>query len=253
MIPLNKAHDKEEVGNKAYSLYELAKIGMPVPDGFVIPHNAQKKDIVEYLRKHAKNTLYAVRSSSNLEDASNHSFAGLFKTELCVSKKDLLKAILDVRNVNDLTRLHEFCNEAGIKTAPKVSVLVQEMVPSETSGICFTRNPVSKNKQEIVIEAAKGLGEFVVGSEVTPDMYRVGKNGKIREKKIATQHKQLTLGKPMITERILNYSQKLSDELIHELAELALKIENHMGYFADIEWAVSKNKLYILQSRPITT
>lgn len=253
MIPLNKAHDKEQVGNKAFALYELAKIGMPIPDGFVIPHNAQKKEIVDYVNKHAKNMLYAVRSSSNLEDASNHSFAGLFKTELCISKQNLIKAILEVRNVSDLTRLHEFCNEAGIQTTPKVSVLVQEMVPSETSGICFTFNPISKNKKEIMIEAAKGLGEFVVGSEVTPDMYLVGKDLKMREKKISTQHKKLMLGNPMKVERILDYSQKLSDEHIRELAQYAVKIERHMKYFADIEWAVSKNKVYILQSRPITT
>jgi len=253
MIGLHQASDKALVGNKAHALHALLKIGMPVPPGFVIPHNAEEKQIVDYVKSKARDRLYAVRSSSNMEDSDKHSFAGMFKTKLCVPRHELVKAIIEVRDITDLDRLKEICEQTNTPTSSvKVSVLVQEMVASDVSGICFTRNPVTGNRNEIIIEAALGLGEFVVGGDVTPDYYRYGKDGQLRKKEVSAQHKRLVLDIPPRTEHVFAYKEKLKDRHAQELIRLAKVIEMHMDYRADIEWAIERDRLFILQSRPIT-
>ena len=119
-------------------------------------------------------------------------------------------------------------------------------------------NPVNNNKQDILIEASFGLGEAVVAGEVTPDMYVVHKdNLKIHTKNINSQEwgyfRDQKTGKTLKKNVKNPNAQVLTDKQIKEIASVAKKIELHYNHPQDIEFAFEKNKLYILQSRPITT
>ncbi len=130
------------------------------------------------------------------------------------------------------------------------------MVDSKKAGVIFTVNPVNKKDTEIIIEAAFGLGETVVSGQVTPDNYVIDKvNNDILNKYVNEQDWGL-----FRNEEGKNYrkdvenpeEQVLTDEEIKQLAEIAIKIENHYGKPQDIEFAID-DKIYIVQSRPITT
>ena len=122
---------------------------------------------------------------------------------------------------------------------------------SDVSGICFTKNPVT-GRNEVIIEAAYGLGEYIVGGEVTPDRYVVKKD--VIKKNHIVQHKKLQLtSKGPVNEIIFDWSDKLSDKQIREVEQVSLQLAEHMGYPADIEWAYENNVLHIVQIRPITT
>ncbi len=114
------------------------------------------------------------------------------------------------------------------------------MVQSEISGVCFTVHPVTKDKNQMVIEAGYGLGEAIVGGKITPDTYLINK-------------KNIGVGHLYLVSKSIQGKQKLSDKQIIKLAKLCQKIEKLFKYPQDIEWAFAKGKIYILQSRPITT
>ena len=149
------------------------------------------------------------------------------------------------------------CSQAPV-FAPRVAVLVQAMVPSEASGVAFSVHPVTQASDQMIIEAGLGLGEAVVSGEITPDTYIVSKpQGEIVEQHIAAQTKRLvrSQGGSSVWEALepANDQPKLSVEQIKELAATIVKIEQYFGFPVDVEWAYAGGKLYILQSRPITT
>ena len=141
-----------------------------------------------------------------------------------------------------------------------IAVVVQEMIKSEVAGVMFTSEPTGQRPNEVIIEGAYGLGEAVVGGKVTPDNYVVEKkNLSINSKVINTQKNMLVRNEKglgivnMPVPPIRQGLQKLPDSKIIELAEIGKKIEEHYGAPQDIEWAVQDGKMYILQSRAITT
>ena len=142
------------------------------------------------------------------------------------------------------------------------------MVQSEISCIAFTVHPVTEDPDQMIIEAGYGLGEAIVSGQVTPDSYIVSKSEmSIMDINIGEQSQMLVRkgGKIKGKEDEENKSnhwialdkkgiqQKLSGKEIIKVAELFLNIEKHYGFPCDIEWAMEKGKLYITQSRPITT
>ena len=150
-----------------------------------------------------------------------------------------------------------------------VAVIVQEMIESEFSGIAFSVHPVTEDRNQIIIEAAFGLGEAIVSGQITPDSYVVEKTPRrIIDKKITVQTRGLYRATNSNGNEWRELSEgegrkpTLSDEQTMELAELGLKIEKHYGAPQDIEWAYAtspepvegeKGRFYIVQSRPITT
>lgn len=198
----------------------------------------------------------AVRSSATAEDLPDASFAGQQETYLNIKGwKDVVKNVqkcwaslfearaIFYRQTNKFSHL-----KVGI------AVPVQLMVQSDFSGIMFTVNPLTNNRDEISIEAAYGLGQPVVSGEVTPDQYIVDKKtGKITERFISKQTWQLTLhGKTPVSKKY-EEKQKISNKLIVELAEVGIKIEKHYKHPQDIEWGIEDGKVQIVQSRPVTT
>jgi pyruvate,water dikinase len=139
-----------------------------------------------------------------------------------------------------------------------VAVVVQKMIQSEISGICFTVHPVTEDRNQMVIEAGYGLGEAIVGGKITPDTYVINKKTlSILDKNISEQSMMIIRSGAGIKEakvpQAQRSKQKLADKQILELAKVCKKIEEHYKFPQDIEWALEKGKFYITQSRPITT
>ena len=124
------------------------------------------------------------------------------------------------------------------------------MIQSEVSGVCFTVHPVSKNRNQMVIEAGLGLGEAIVGGLITPDNYIVRKNNStIQNINVSQQSFYLKRSPAGGTIRVNKSEhlkrQKLADKQIIELAKLCKKIERHYRHPQDIEWAYAEGKFYV--------
>ncbi len=219
------------------------------------------KKASEYINAVRTAPFVAVRSSATAEDLPNASFAGQQATYLNVKGEDnLIKSVQKCWASLFTTRAVFYRHKNNFDHFKVlIAVVVQKMVNSEASGVAFTVDPVSEDRNLMVIEAAFGLGEAVVGGEVTPDHYVVNKNTfEIVEKKIA--HKNFMIirdpsgtNKKVYLDDDVAEKQVLSDDKIVELAKIIKEIENHYGKPQDIEWAKEGTKLYIVQSRPITT
>jgi len=218
--------------------------------------NNQAHDLIE-----AKEVFVAVRSSATAEDLPDASFAGQQATFLNVKgKQNVVLAVLacwaslfTARAIYYREKNH-FDHEKVL-----ISAIVQKMVNSDRSGIMFTINPSTNIETEIVIEAVYGLGEMIVGGEVNPDLYIVDKES-LKVKKIEVKKQEVGLFRNIQGE---NEKQKIppekqarqvmDDTQIRELARLGKKIEAHYKKPQDIEWAVEGDKIFIVQSRAVTT
>ncbi|MEM5766152.1 MAG: phosphoenolpyruvate synthase [Candidatus Aenigmatarchaeota archaeon] len=201
--------------------------------------------------------LVAVRSSATAEDLPTASFAGQQASFLNIKGiRDYLEAIKKCWASLYEPRAIFYRAKHNIKHA-SIAVVVQRMVSSDSSGVMFTVNPTTGD-EEIVIEATWGLGETLVAGEVEPDFYRVSKDGAILEKKIGKKEKMRV--RDLATDRtvILPVAEKkvnaqvLSDEQILELAEYGKAIEKHYGRAQDIEFAIEKGRIFIVQARAVT-
>jgi len=209
--------------------------------------------------------LVAVRSSATAEDLPEASFAGQQSTFLNVSgEEEVLTAVQGCwASLFEARAIYYRHHQGFDHFSVGLAVPVQKMVQSEASGVMFTVEPVTSDGTKIVIEAVLGLGEAIVSGEVTPDLYILEKDGlKISSKKIAKQEWQLVRNpkgngeNPNIQVPLSPESQaqqKISDEVINKLAKLGKYIEDWYEFPQDIEWAREDDKLYIVQSRPVTT
>ncbi len=209
----------------------------------------------------AKEVFVAVRSSATAEDLPSASFAGQQATYLNVKGKDKIVKAVRACWASLFTARAIYYREKNKFDHSKVliSAIVQRMVNSDQSGIMFTINPSTNNEKELIIEAVYGLGEMIVGGEVNPDLYIVDKATKKIEK-IEVKKQEIGLfrdeeGKNVKLEIPENKQtrQVIPDTHIVELARLGKKIEEHYGRPQDIEWAIEKDQIYIVQSRAVTT
>lgn len=197
------------------------------------------KNIVEEIEKSFKNLgtkFVAIRSSATAEDGAEHAWAGQLESYLNTIEEDLFKNIKKCWASLFTPRAIFYRFEKQLHTQKiSVAVVVQKMIQSEISGIAFSVHPVTQDKNQIIIEAVKGLGEAIVSGSITPDSYVIAKDTKS------------ILNTSLVDKPLLN-----NDQII-ELTDLVVQIENHFGLPCDIEWAFEKGRFYILQSRPITT
>lgn len=274
----------EQVGGKARNLGRLLEGGFRVPDGFCVtadacvrflehngldPAGATEETVVRgsfpsevetAIRSSSESLMgagvrsVAVRSSGASEDGRAYAFAGQFETYLNLT--DVASVIEHVRLCwasawNDRLRTYA----PGL--VPRIAVVVQEMVEAEKSGILFTKNPVASGAPGIFVEANWGLGETVVGGEVSPDSYVLDrKSGRVVEKRIAHKLWRLRPGgrrsEPM--PEGLRDEEALSPRELQLLWRRGCEIESFSdGRPQDVEWAFSGGRLYLLQTRPITT
>ena len=183
-----------------------------IPNFIVVDGPVEKLDLT-YLRDDVK---YAVRSSCYLEDTEGSSCAGQFKTFLNICKKDIREKVKEVFN--------SYEGHGG-------TVIIQEMVDADTSGVIFTANPVGI-LNEIVIVSGKGLGENVVEDKVDTSTYYYNIDDKI----------YYTEGDNILTK-----------DNVNKLVDISLKLKQEFKSHIDIEFAKKNDKIYILQVRPITT
>ncbi|MGN9865160.1 phosphoenolpyruvate synthase [Bacillus swezeyi] len=215
--------------------------------------------ILKALIQTGKDKAYAVRSSATAEDLPTASFAGQQDTYLNVcGPEQLLKAVQNcwASLFTDRAISYRMKNGFDHRTV-FLAVVVQEMVFPDVSGIMFTADPVTGHRTTISIDASFGLGEALVSGLVTADLYQV-QAGDIINKQISKKEAAIyslpeggTVTKELPPEK--QELQALPDEKICELAKLGQKIEAHYGQEQDIEWAYADGRLYILQSRPITS
>ncbi len=244
--------------NKASEMIKLSILGGTFPEDVKEEIIAAYKDLAKMI---GEEPWVAVRSSATAEDLPEASFAGQQKTFLNVrGVGELLQEVKEAWASLFEPRAIFYRAEKGfdhLKVA--LAAVVQKMVNSEVSGVMFTVDPVTQNKDELVIEAIYGLGEYIVSGKVTPDTYKVRKSDlKIINKKVSTQEIKLVRdeeGENVSVEVPMEErnKQKLEDRYVVELARIGREIEKHYNYPQDIEWALEKGKLYIVQSRPITT
>lgn len=231
--------DTALAGGKGASLVKMIRAGFPVPPGFVVLARVSlpeaKNEILAEFKK-LKTKYVAVRSSANVEDSLSASWAGQLETYLNVTEKNLLKSIEKCRASINSPRAIAYRRQKKLGNKKiSVAVVIQKMVKSKKSGIAFSVHPVTQDKNQLIIEAAHGLGEAIVSGQITPDSYVVEKSPR------------------RIIDKNIKEKQVLSDKEILKLSEIIICIENHYGFPVDVEWAVEKGRFYIVQSRPITT
>ncbi len=218
-----------------------------------------EKEIVSNFKK-LKAKFVAVRSSATAEDSSSASWAGELETYLNTTEKTLLANVKKCWSSLFTPRAIFYRHEKKLlKTKVGVAVVVQAMVDSEISGIAFTVHPVTKDKNQMIIEAGYGLGEAIVSGAITPDSYVLDKRDySLIDINVAFQAKQIVKGSAGGTKWVPiaktgQSRQKLTGPRIVELAKICAGIEKHYKFPCDIEWAYKQGKFYITQSRPITT
>lgn len=263
-LALEDATDHASFGGKAVQLGAAIRAKLPVPSGV-----AMSAELVDALgegsraaREVVESTFdelgppLAARSSAVGEDSGGASFAGQHVTKLGIySKSQLVDAILAVRASAFAPAALAYRLRLGIAGRPRMGVVLQKLVDPECAGVLFTRNPVD-GADERVIEASWGLGEAVVQGLVTPDRYRLARDGRVLER--AAGDKDLMLRPcrtgveehPVEDERAAAHC--LDDAKLRMLHDLALACEGHFGSELDLEWAYVGPALYLLQQRPIT-
>lgn len=256
----------KELINKSKIPHELVKEIIKYYDNLVIKESHYYNLSTNFIKKgftKVKNLynppLVAVRSSATAEDLPNASFAGQQETFLNVrGDAHLLHKVRECFASLFTERAIYYRHEQKFDhDKVGLAVVVQRMIESEKSGIAFSLDPVTNDKDKIIIEAIFGLGEYIVQGKVTPDHYEVSKKSFIITKKeINKQHvkyiksninnKEVRIGKE-------GAFQKLKDDEIIKVALLVAEIEKHYFFPQDIEWAIEKGRVYIVQSRPVTT
>jgi pyruvate,water dikinase len=200
----------------------------------------------------------AVRSSATAEDLPGLSFAGQQDTYLnIVGQEALLDAVK--RCWASLWTARAIGYRARNQIAPDdvaLAVVVQQLVPSEVSGVLFTANPLTGRRDEIVIDASFGLGEAIVSGQVEPDHYVVDpQTWRVTSRKLGAKAMAIVPEAGGGTSQVARSDdhQALPDAQIIELARVAQRVAGHFGSPQDIEWAWAEQRLYLLQSRPITS
>lgn len=231
-------------GGKAKGLYLLNKAGVDIPETLIIPANLElskyEKDINDFsksLQAKYQNVRFAVRSSALTEDGTDCSWAGMYDTMLNIIPDDLYKTIRQMHTYSATIRqkvYRDFSNSDELST--KMGLVVQRMINPDVAGVCFTINPISGDENEIVIEAVNGLGEKLVGGEITPQLFILDKMGNC---------KYFDCGDCSTVQIITN-------GLLRELCKLINSLKYNVIKDADIEFAIQNNKVYFLQIRHIT-
>ncbi|MDJ0638406.1 MAG: PEP/pyruvate-binding domain-containing protein [Paracoccaceae bacterium] len=234
------ATDPAVVGGKGAALSRLARDGFAPPAFFVIlPEAFSDGEPVPGLSDALAKALeplgdgpYAVRSSGQSEDGSEHSHAGQFDTVLNVEAAGVIDAARQVwqSGFSDRVATYTELKSGGEVTPP--AIVVQRMVASRVSGVAFSADPVSGLRGRVVISAIEGLGDALVSGEED------GQSWVLDGEAVVTAPDEAPI---------------LTTEEVQEVAQLARKAEAQFGAPQDIEWAIDGDGLHILQARPITT
>ncbi len=226
-----KSLDPGLYGGKAYHLSKIK--GVRIPAFISIPYNGLEEDKIKlYIRSFCKkNRLYAVRSSGIDEDSASASFAGVHESYLNVKYDDLYERVLLVRDSAFTAKALAYRKNNGMNVDDiRISVIIQEMIDADFAGVINTINPVTNDMNETVISVCEGLGDKLVDGSVDGTTYYInGVKEQIKGKDILT---------PSVKKKLL---------------KLSATVQKQCDHFQDIEFCVRNNKVYLLQTRDITT
>ncbi len=250
-LTMLKVEDLDQISVISSKIRQII-MEVEIPSGVV-------KEVTHYLSLFGEEHAYAVRSSATAEDLPHASFAGQQDTYLnIIGKEAILQHIKKcwASLFTDRAVVYRMQNNYDHRQV-YLSVIVQKMVFPQASGILFTADPITSNRNLLSIDASFGLGEALVSGLVSADCYKV-RGDKIVEKMIATKKLAIYGRKEGGTEtKQLNPSQQksqtLTEQQILQLTQIGRQIEAHFGCPQDIEWCLADGTFYIVQSRPITT
>jgi pyruvate,water dikinase len=224
-----------------------------------VPDDVREAILSEYHRL-GDGIAVAVRSSATSEDAAGTSFAGMHETYNNVVGDDAVIArVRDCWSSLFVDRVISYRASQGMDEEPVLAVVVQTQIASDRSGVMFTVDPSTGARDRLVIEAALGLGEVVVSGAVEPDTYIVAKDGpRLLSARVGHQSHRLVPGADGTVRReeldtAVGAARVLTDEEVLTVARLGLQVEAHYGEPQDTEWAYEAGRLWMLQSRPVTT
>ena len=235
-----------------------------VTDSFLNAHfpASLKKELESALNKaQISSSFVAVRSSGIEEDSSDNSFAGQFSSFLFQRGIDnIIRSIKLCWASSYSDRAISYRKQRGIGTQQiGVGVVIQEMIDAEVSGVVFSKNPTrALNRDTVVISSVWGLGEGLVSGELDADVYEHDLRTGLNTKKLANKTHAIRcnpsggISKAALAPELVSASS-LTDEHAKQITGMAVQLEKHFGFPQDCEWAIRKGKLFLLQSRPITT
>lgn len=222
-----------KMGKKAERLFIMKEKGINVPSLFCVNEIPDQKELLSLLDERKE---FSVRSSAFCEDATDLSYAGQFDSFLFVKKEAVYSKIKDCFDSAKNENVISYCNENGISPDNiKMSVIIQEMIDADFSGVVFSANPQGILNESVIVMGKK-TGDNVV-----------------EEKTDVTTCYYNRTDKKYYTEKTGEDSPAIADEIIERLIELCAEIEELFGKLIDIEFAIKDNVVYILQARPITT
>lgn len=283
-------------GRKGYSIAQITPFDIPIPDYFILSSNIFEilfmQKLVEYREKNKTEALkiedpivtipeevtrdiykyyarlsgfsdawVAIRPSIVLPDyAENVNFSGQVQTFLNVrGEEDLLVAIERTYQNFWNKEVIKFLLNSDVKISDvHLAIVVQKMVQSESAGVVFTSNPITRDDSQVMIEAVYGLGDTIADGLLTPDQYTVSKeNLSIIEKIVSPQEwmmirdlpakKQINRQKKVDITVPWQKKPKLDDVFIQQLTEMAVMIEKGLGRELEIEWVYASGQIWILQ------
>jgi phosphoenolpyruvate synthase/pyruvate phosphate dikinase len=258
------AADPGRTGGKAAALAALAP-QHPVPPGFVVTGGTPDAHLAgAYAELGARagtpDPVVAVRSSATDEDGLETSFAGQHETVLGVQGlTELLAAVEACRASGRSARALAYRHANGLHApTAELPVLVQLLVPADAAAVVFSVNPVAPLSGEVLVNAALGLGESIVGGTVTPDEWALARPSLAVRRRTIADKRRMTVRAPGGSREVdvpvpLRRLPSLGDEQAREAAALALDLERHFGVPVDLELAWSAGEIHLLQCRPITT
>ncbi|MBI4053872.1 MAG: PEP/pyruvate-binding domain-containing protein [Candidatus Doudnabacteria bacterium] len=196
---------------------------------------------------------FSVRSSATMEDSKSASWAGELESFLNIAPQKIVPTIK--RCWASFFSPRSLIYQTDKKKEFGLAVVIQKMLDPDFAGVAFTQDPLTR-REDIVIEAGRGLGEVVVAGQIIPDRYIVIKEDlAIKKIEINIQRIMRLNDRYGVKEIILTEEegaeQKLSDIEVQRLAFVCLNLEKYFHYPQDIEWAMKEGKIYILQARPI--
>jgi pyruvate,water dikinase len=288
-----RAEHLSEVGGKAVGLGRLHQAGQRVPRSFVVAAAAYReyaqgraaspsagpgpgeefrqsvaRSYSDLSGSRGDSVPVAVRSSATMEDTADASGAGQFMTFLGArGAQEVLARIEECWRSASAPQVESYRSQRGIEAAGQsVAVIVQELVDARAAGVMFTQHPRTSDRSVVVIESSYGLGEAVVGGEVSPDLLEVNKiTGQITQRSLGTKAAEYRLAadRHRVERRAVDPARQrawsITDAESAALVAMAAELEAALGRGLDVEWAIGAvpsggpdESLFALQVRPIT-
>ena len=273
---LENSNLREEISKSLsteYSPKDILIISNKIRESFLksqIPYEVIKeikKAYDEICLNFSSKISFSVRSSANIEDSSKFSFAGQAESYLnIITFKKILESIkncwISLYSPNALLYLLHLRKNAKILSLIdlEMAVIIQKLVKSQISGVIFTANVINNATDEMLINSTWGLGDTITSNLIIPDLVILNKNKFDIIKYVIGEKEKISLPNPEGSSTILTATEQkfreqssLNESQLLKLYNLGLKLEKHFKYPQDIEWAIENDKIYTLQSRPITT